>query len=75
MRNIISEIRAFWYITPFILVGVDRRFSGSHCLHHRPDDGGSTHIWNVDLLQTDQKALIFMLDPVMTWNLIITSEI
>jgi hypothetical protein len=27
---------------------VDRRFRGTCCLHqHRPDDGGSTYLWNV----------------------------
>jgi hypothetical protein len=37
------------------------------------DDGGSTHLWNVDLLQwdyTSQKAVIFMFYAVF-WNKII----
>jgi hypothetical protein len=40
---------------------IDRRFSGTYCLHHQgdqnPDNGGSTHLWNVGLLQPDYTAL------------------
>jgi hypothetical protein len=49
---------AFWDIAPCSLVEVDRRFRGAYCLlHHGDEDGGSTHLWNVDLLQRDYKAL------------------
>jgi hypothetical protein len=37
------KMRVFWDIAPCTLSGVDRRFRGAHCLHHHPDDGGSTH--------------------------------
>jgi hypothetical protein len=40
------KIRAFWYVAPCSLVGVDRCFSGDY---HR-DDGGSMRLWNVGLL-------------------------
>jgi hypothetical protein len=40
----------FWDILPCKMI-VDRRFRGAYCLHHQgwwiPDDGGSTHLWNV----------------------------
>jgi hypothetical protein len=40
----------FWVILPCKMT-VDRRFIGAYCLHHQglliPDDGGSTHLWNV----------------------------
>jgi hypothetical protein len=36
----------FWDVLPFKVI-VDRRFRGTCCLHHRPDDGGSTYFWNV----------------------------
>jgi hypothetical protein len=50
---------AFWDITPYSLVDV-----------HRPDDGGSTHLWNVDLHSAiSQKAIILKLAAVKTWNL------
>jgi hypothetical protein len=29
----------------------------TYCLHHRPNDGGSKHLWNVGLLQRDYTAL------------------
>jgi hypothetical protein len=54
------KIRAFWDISPCSLVGVDRRFRGMYCLHHHhqsDDDGGSTHLWNVGLLQWDYTAV------------------
>jgi hypothetical protein len=55
-----TKIVAFWDIAPWSLVEIDRRFRGEYCLHHRgdrPDDGGSTHLWNVGLLQRDYTAL------------------
>jgi hypothetical protein len=45
------KMTVFWYIAPCNLVEVDRRFRGANWLHHHlPDDGGSTHLWNVGLL-------------------------
>jgi hypothetical protein len=46
--------RAFWDTVPCSVVEVYRRFRGAYCLHHHGDhrkyDGGSMHLWNVDLL-------------------------
>jgi hypothetical protein len=59
-------MRAFWDTAPCILIGVDRRFRVLYRLHHqgddyddddRPDDGGSTHLWKLGLLQLDYTAL------------------
>jgi len=47
---------AFWDI-PYSLLAVDRRFRGANCLYHSPDEGGSTHHWNVCILQRDNTAL------------------
>jgi hypothetical protein len=45
------KMTVFWDIAPCNLVEVDRRFRGAYWLHHHlPDDGGSTHLWNVGLL-------------------------
>jgi hypothetical protein len=41
-------MRAFWDIPLCSLIGVDRYY---------PDDRGSTHLWNVGLLQWDYTAL------------------
>jgi hypothetical protein len=39
------EFRAFWDVAPCSHVEVDRRFIGAYCLHHhRPDNGGITHL-------------------------------
>jgi hypothetical protein len=47
------KIRAFWDVARCSL-GVDRRFKGAYCLYHQGDsDGGSTHLWNIGLLQAD----------------------
>jgi hypothetical protein len=46
-----NKITVFWDITLWSIVLEDRCFRGSYYLHHRPDDGGSRHIWNVGLLQ------------------------
>jgi hypothetical protein len=32
------KIRAFWYVAPCSLVGVDQRFRGAYCLHHQGDE-------------------------------------
>jgi hypothetical protein len=31
------QIRVFWDVAPFSLVGADRRFIGAYCLHHQGD--------------------------------------
>jgi hypothetical protein len=52
---------------PCSLVEVERRFRHVYCLYyqdffiHLPDNGGSTQLWNVGLLQRDQKALLAVL--------------
>jgi hypothetical protein len=55
------EVRVFWDLAPCSHIEVDWRFRGAHCLHHQsddsPDDGGSTHLWNVGQLQCDYTAL------------------
>jgi hypothetical protein len=56
-----NKITAFWETAPCSLVEVGRRFRYAYCLHHRdihrPDNGGSTHLWNVGLLQREHMAL------------------
>jgi hypothetical protein len=47
---------------------------GAYCLHHHPDGGGSTHLWNVRQINCDYTALHgrrlnFLLAAVRTWNL------
>jgi hypothetical protein len=42
------KTRAFWDTTLCDLLGIDRRFRG---VIHNLDDGGSTHLWNVDLFR------------------------
>jgi hypothetical protein len=44
------KFRVFWDVTPCSL-GVDWLFRGAYCLHHHPDDGGSTHLWSFGPLQ------------------------
>jgi hypothetical protein len=55
------KIRAFWDVAPCSLVGVYRYFRGTYCLHHQSIhiiyDGGSTHLWNVGILQEGYTAL------------------
>jgi hypothetical protein len=41
------KFRVFWDIALYNLIGND----------DRPDDGGSTHLWNIGLLQWDYKVL------------------
>jgi hypothetical protein len=50
-------IKVFWDVEPCSNVEVDRLFKGAYCLHHKGDDGGSTHLWNVGQLQRDYTAL------------------
>jgi hypothetical protein len=44
------KMTAFWDVVSYSLVAVDKTF-------HRPDDGRSTHLWNVGLLQRDYMEL------------------
>jgi hypothetical protein len=46
------EMTAFWDMVLCSLVEVDRHFNGAYCLHCQ-GDGGSKHLWNVDLLVWD----------------------
>jgi hypothetical protein len=45
--------RVFWDVEACSQVDVGRCFRGAYSLHHRPDDGGSTHILNVGRYQLD----------------------
>jgi hypothetical protein len=38
------KMTAFWDVALCSLVEVDQHFRGVYCLHHHPDDGGSTHL-------------------------------
>jgi hypothetical protein len=52
------KFSVFWDAVPRSHVEVGRSFRGAYCLHHQGDDyGGSTHLWNVELLQRDNTAL------------------
>jgi hypothetical protein len=51
------KIAVFWVVAPCSLVEVYQRFRGACCLHHRPNDRGSKHIWNVGKLLQDYTAL------------------
>jgi hypothetical protein len=50
------KMTAFWATQPCSLVEVDRRFGGVYCLHHQ-GNGGSTHLWDIGVLQRDYRAL------------------
>jgi hypothetical protein len=47
----------FWFVAPCSLVEVHRRFRGTCCLHHRPDDGGRKYLRNVGKFLPDYTAL------------------
>jgi hypothetical protein len=41
----------FWVVAPCSLLEVYCCFRGAYCLHHhRPDDGGSKHLWKIGKL-------------------------
>jgi hypothetical protein len=51
------KMAAFWDKPSYSLVELGRCLRGAYCLHHhRPDDGGSKHLWNVGLLLRDYTA-------------------
>jgi hypothetical protein len=50
-----SKMIVFWDFALFGLLEIDRRFTGSP-FTHRPDDGGSKHLWNVGKLLPDYMA-------------------
>jgi hypothetical protein len=53
-------MRDFWDTAPCSLVWVRWRLRGTYCFHHKvmkPGHGGSTHLWNVGLLQWKYTAL------------------
>jgi hypothetical protein len=68
------KMTVFWDVAPCSLVEVCRRFRGS-CSLHRPDNGGTTHIWNDGKLLPDytpqhyRRQVNFILAAVRTWNL------
>jgi hypothetical protein len=51
------KFAVFWDVALCCHFEVDRRFRGTYCLHHQGDNGGSTHLWNVDKLQRDYTVL------------------
>jgi hypothetical protein len=53
------KITVFWDIGQCCFIEVDWRFRGAYCLHNRPDDGGSIHLWHIGLLQRDYTALYY----------------
>jgi hypothetical protein len=64
------KMRAVWDTVPCSFAGVDRRFIGAYRLHHlRPDDTGSTHLWNVGLPQDYTELYPRRLEAVRSWNL------
>jgi hypothetical protein len=50
------KMTVLWNVAPCSLVEVYRRFRGGYYPHHRPDDGGSKHPWNVGRRIPDYKA-------------------
>jgi hypothetical protein len=57
-KNRWLKFRVFWDVAPCSHVAVDRRFRREYCLyHHRPDDGGSAHVWSVGQLQREYTAI------------------
>jgi hypothetical protein len=46
------KFRVLWYVLPYSQFDVDRRFRS-----HRPDDGGSTHLWNVGRHRIENTAV------------------
>jgi hypothetical protein len=56
-NTFIRKTTVFWDVAPCSLIEVYRRFRGAYCLlMHRPDDGGSMHLWNVLQLLRDYTA-------------------
>jgi hypothetical protein len=51
------KMATFWDIVLCSLFEVDWCFRGVYCFYHCPDKGGSTHLWNVVLLQWDYTVL------------------
>jgi hypothetical protein len=64
------KMTAFWDTAPCNLVDVDRRFRGTFCLHHRPDDEVRTSGTSVYFSEATgryiRKAVILMLATVKT---------
>jgi hypothetical protein len=54
------KITGLWDIALCNLVEVDRRFRVVYCLHHhRPDDGGSTHVYMSAVSQRLPSSVVF----------------
>jgi hypothetical protein len=56
VSRIPSKMTVFCDVAPWRLVEVYPRFRGAFCFHHRPDDGGSKHLWNVFKILPDYTA-------------------
>jgi hypothetical protein len=56
------KITVFWDVAPCSLAEVYQRFGDACCLYHqgahRPDDGGSKHLWNVGKLLPDYTSQV-----------------
>jgi hypothetical protein len=35
------KVAVFWYVAPYSLAEIDRRFRGAYCLHHQGDKAAS----------------------------------
>jgi hypothetical protein len=62
LRAACMKMNVLWAVAPCSVVEVYRRFRGACCLHHqvflhhRPDDVGSKHLWNVGKCLPDYTA-------------------
>jgi hypothetical protein len=71
------KMAVFWVVAPCRLVWVYQLFTGLYCLHHqgdfhqRPDDGGSTDLWNVGKLIPVYTVLQPTRQPSSTYHLIL----
>jgi hypothetical protein len=54
----VVKFRVFWDVAPWRHVEVDRHFRGSSASIVRPDDGSSTHLWNVGQLNVTTRRYI-----------------
>jgi hypothetical protein len=45
-----TKMTVMWDITLCSVVELDQHLRGAYCLHHQGKDGGSTHLWNIGLL-------------------------
>jgi hypothetical protein len=45
-----TKMTVMWDITLCSVVELDQHLRGAYCLQHQGKDGGSTHFWNISLL-------------------------